>query len=581
MDMQQMYSYGVNGVNLSSDSSHDSTPMVPDWIITPMKFGIGGSPNSPLSSQFDCDTFTTPCNSQEQCSSTENLSGVSPACNSFETDSYYQTNPSTTYYLNDQERQGSMVFRDMSGPQNMKLALEEIESALMSPDINEDEATTMGHGDFHGYTRPENLNQRSRPSYHGSPVSQPATYITPKQQKTSHGLKAEKRHRATEEPRHEIQVPQGNLKKLLIECARALSENRMDDFDKLVEHARSAVSVSGDPIQRLGAYMVEGLVARKRSSGAVIYGALNCKQPEGKDLLSYMRLLYEICPYMKFGYMAANGAIAEAFRNEDRVHIIDFQIAQGTQWITLIQALAARPGGPPHVRITGIDDPVSQYARGDGLAKVGSMLALMSEKFKIPVEFHPVPVFASDVTREMLNVKHGEAVAVNFPLQLHHTPDESVDVTNPRDMLLRMVKSLSPKVVTLIEQESNTNTTPFLMRFMEALDFYSAMFESIDTALGRETKERIKVEEQCLARDIVNVIACEGRERVERHELLGKWRVRFEMAGFRPFPLSSHVNLVIRGLVKSYSQSYTLVETDGAMLLGWQNRNLISASAWC
>ncbi|KAK1281042.1 Chitin-inducible gibberellin-responsive protein 1 [Acorus gramineus] len=371
-----------------------------------------------------------------------------------------------------------------------------------------------------------------------------------------------------------------NVKHLLIECAKAVAEDRTSDFERLLQEARGYVSIRGDPIQRLGAYMLEGLVARQESSGTNIYRALRCKEPESNELLSYMHILYDVCPYFKFGYMAANGAIAEAFRNEDRVHIIDFQIAQGTQWVTLIQALSARPGGPPHVRITGIDDPVSNYARGEGLQAVGRKLASLSEHFKIPVEFNPVPVFASNVTREMLDVRPGEALAVNFTLHLHHTPDESVDVNNPRDGLLRLVKSLSPKVTTLVEQESNTNTTPFLTRFMETMDYYSAMFESIDVTLARDSKERISVEQHCLARDIVNVVACEGKERVERHELLGKWRSRLGMAGFTAYPLSKYVNSVIRSLLRCYSENYTLVEKDGAMLLGWKDRNLISASAW-
>ncbi|KAH0996485.1 hypothetical protein GBA52_020349, partial [Prunus armeniaca] len=136
--------------------------------------------------------------------------------------------------------------------------------------------------------------------------------------------------------------------------------------------------------------------------------------------------------------------------------------------------------------------------------------------------------------------KHGEALAVNFPLQLHHTPDESVDENNPRDGLLRMVKSLSPKVTTLVEQESNTDTTPFFNRFVEALEYYLAMFESMDVTLSRNNKEKINVEQHCLARDMVNVIACEGKERVEPHELFGKWKSRLTMAGFQQYPLSSY-----------------------------------------
>lgn len=370
------------------------------------------------------------------------------------------------------------------------------------------------------------------------------------------------------------------VKQLLISCANALADDRISDFESLVVETRHHVSINGSPIQRLGAYLLEGLVARRESSGSNIYLALRCRQPESKELMSYMRILYDICPYFKFGYMAANGAIAEAVKREDRIHIIDFQIAQGTQWVTLIQALAARPGGPPHLRITGIDDPVSEYARGDDAKLVGNMLSDMSNEFGIPIEFNALPVYASEVTAEMLDVRPGEALAVNFTLLLHHTPDESVDVNNPRDGLLRMVKGLSPKVVTVVEQESNTNTTPFLMRFTETMEYYSAMFESIDATLPRESRERINVEQHCLAKDIVNVIACEGKERIERHELLGKWKSRLTMAGFRPFPLSSYVNSVIRVLLAQYSDLYSLKEKDGVLLLGWKNRNLISASAW-
>ncbi|MQK89974.1 hypothetical protein EI007_26160, partial [Escherichia coli] len=76
----------------------------------------------------------------------------------------------------------------------------------------------------------------------------------------------EKRHRSIEEASPQG-FPSSNLKQLLILCAKALFENNMTDFDQLIEKARSAVSISGEPIQRLGAYLVEGLVARKEASG--------------------------------------------------------------------------------------------------------------------------------------------------------------------------------------------------------------------------------------------------------------------------------------------------------------------------
>lgn len=346
--------------------------------------------------------------------------------------------------------------------------------------------------------------------------------------------------------RQAMEIDRGDLKQILITCARAISDEDLQTADHLMSELRKMVSVSGDPIQRLGAYMLEGLVARLTSSGSSIYKALRCKEPTNTELLSYMHILYEVCPYFKFGYMSANGAIAEALKDEDQVHIIDFQIAQGSQWITLIQALAARPGGPPYIRITGIDDSMSAYARGGGLHIVGQRLSQLAKSCNVPFAFHSVAMSACEVEVGHLGVRPGETLAVNFPFQLHHMPDESVSTENHRDRLLRMVKGLSPKVVTLVEQESNTNTAPFFMRFVETLDYYTAIFESIDVTLPRENKERISVEQHCLARDIVNIIACEGAERVERHEVLGKWRARFMMAGFKPHPLSSLVNATIK-----------------------------------
>lgn len=370
------------------------------------------------------------------------------------------------------------------------------------------------------------------------------------------------------------------LKDVLCACAKAIADNDMFTAEWLISELRQMVSVSGEPIQRLGAYMLEGLVARLASSGSSIYKALKCKEPASADLLSYMHLLYEVCPYFKFGYMSANGAIAEAMKNESQVHIIDFQISQGSQWVTLIQGLAARPGGPPRIRITGIDDSTSAYARGGGLDIVGKRLSGLAKSCKVPFEFNAAVISVTEVQLEDLGVRPGEAIAVNFALMLHHMPDESVSSQNHRDRLLRLVKSLSPKVVTLVEQESNTNTAPFFHRFLETLDYYLAIFESIDVTMPREHRERINVEQHCLARDIVNIIACEGVERVERHELLGKWRSRFMMAGFTPYPLSSLVNATIKTLLENYCEKYTLEERDGALYLGWLNRVLVASCAW-
>ncbi|XP_062210200.1 scarecrow-like protein 21 [Phragmites australis] len=373
----------------------------------------------------------------------------------------------------------------------------------------------------------------------------------------------------------------GDLRQVLIACGKAVDENACY-MDTLMSELRQMVSVSGEPMQRLGAYMLEGLVARLSFTGHALYKSLKCKEPvaTSSELMSYMHLLYDICPFFKFGYMSANGAIAEAVKDENFIHIIDFQIAQGSQWITMIQVLAARPGRQPYLRITGIDDSNSAHARGGGLDIVGQRLHSIAQSCGLFFEFNAVPAASHEVMLEHLGIRPGEAIAVNFAYQLHHTPDESVGIENHRDRILRMVKSLSPRVVTLVEQEANTNTAPFFLRYMETLDYYTAMFEAIDAACPRNDKKRISTEQHCVARDIVNLIACEGAERVERHEPFGKWRARLVMSGFRPYPLSSVVNSTIKTLLDSYHSYYRLEERDGVLYLGWKNRKLVVSSAW-
>ncbi|RWW34611.1 hypothetical protein BHE74_00017245 [Ensete ventricosum] len=570
--MDSYWFYGLTGADIFCEYSSPRDHAYSKWTLDTTKLALSNSPSSsPLSSQIECSSLSLLNNSQEQNSSTETISEVRP--------SEYSALDADNVVKQAQVDvpEGVQVPSDSLyavSRQSMRHALQEIETVLMAPDT--EEPTTSTSAEMNENKQPPVTRQQSRTWTHATQLES-ADLIHP-QHLSGRCLNAEvrpeKRQRKMSYP------PCDDVKQLLIKCAKALSENKIEEFKLSVEEARSVVSISGEPIQRLGAYMLEGLVARHESSGINIYRALRCREPESNELLSYMKILYDICPYFKFGYMAANGAIADALRTEESIHIIDFQIGQGTQWITLIQALAARPGGPPHVRITGIDDPVAEHARGGGLHMVGKLLLDMSKRFNIPLEFRGLPVYGSEVTREMLDIRPGEALAVNFTLQLHHTPDESVDVNNPRDGLLRLVKGLSPKVTTLVEQESNTNTTPFLARFMETLYYYSAMFESIDVTLPRDSKERINVEQHCLAKDIVNIIACEGKDRIERHELLGKWKSRLSMAGFKPYPLSPYVNSVIKTLLGYYSDKYTLVEKDGTLLLGWKNRNLISASAW-
>ncbi|XP_021285321.1 scarecrow-like protein 1 isoform X2 [Herrania umbratica] len=451
-----------------------------------------------------------------------------------------------------------------SDTDKMKLKLQELERALLADnDVDEDD-DMFGTG----------ISMEIDGEW-SDPIRTESLHDSPKESSSSDSNLSS--FSSNKEVSH---VSSRSPKQMLIECAAVLSEGNIEEASAIINDLRQKVSIQGDPPQRIAAYMVEGLVARMAESGKYLYKALRCKEPPSSDRLAAMQILFEVCPCFKFGFMAANGAIIEAFKDEKRVHIIDFDISQGSQYITLIQTIAKRPGKPPHLRLTGVDDPESVQRLNGGLAIVGLRLEKLAEALDVPFEFQAVASRTSLVTPSMLDCRPGEALIVNFAFQLHHMPDESVSTINQRDQLLRMVKSLNPKLVTVVEQDVNTNTSPFFPRFVEAYSYYSAVFESLDATLPRESQDRMNVERQCLARDIVNIVACEGEERIERYEVAGKWRARMMMAGFTSCPMSPNVIDMIRKLIREYCDRYKLKEDLGALHFGWEDKSLIVASAW-
>lgn len=181
-----------------------------------------------------------------------------------------------------------------------------------------------------------------------------------------------------------------------------------------------------------------------------------------------------------------------------------------------------------------------------------------------------------------VGVESDEALAVNFAYRLYKLPDESVTTENLRDELLRRVKGLSPEVVTVVEQEMNANTAPFVARVNEACGYYGVLFDSFGATESRDSSERVRVEEG-LGRKMANSVACEGRDRVERCEVFGKWRARMSMAGFEPKAMSPLVAESLRFKLNTETRGnpgFTVNEQSGGICCGWMGRTLTVASAW-
>ncbi|WRX18402.1 Transcription factor GRAS - like 10 [Theobroma cacao] len=368
-------------------------------------------------------------------------------------------------------------------------------------------------------------------------------------------------------------------KQTIMEAASAISEGKTDVVNEILTRLAQVANSKGNSEQRLMECMLLALKSRVNSAE----NPPPVAELFSKEHAAATQLLYDLSPCFKLGFLAANLAILDATLdqpNSNKLHVIDFDIGQGGQYINLLHALSERGSGQAvMVKITAIAD----NAGDERLKMVGDKLSQIAERFGVCLKFNVVASLKlSDLSREALGCEPDEPLAVNFAFKLYQMPDESVSVENPRDELLRRVKGLAPRVVALVEQEMNTNTAPFTSRVGEACGYYGALIDSIESTVSRDKAERVKLEEGLL-RKIANSVACEGRDRVERCEVFGKWRARMSMAGFEFKPLSQSVAESMRARLSSGNRvnpGFTVKEENGGVSFGWMGRTLTVASAW-
>ncbi|KAJ6790844.1 putative scarecrow-like protein 3 isoform X1 [Iris pallida] len=149
------------------------------------------------------------------------------------------------------------------------------------------------------------------------------------------------------------------------------------------------------------------------------------------------------------------------------------------------------------------------------------------------------------------------------------------------DGFLAALWGLSPKIMVVTEQESNHNGAALSERFMEALNFYAALFDCLESTVARQSVERARVEKLLFGEEINNIISCEGLERRERHERLERWVRRLDGAGFGRVPLSYYGLLQARRMLQSFGcEAYKVKEDSGCFMICWQDRPMYSVSAW-
>ncbi|CAK9224186.1 unnamed protein product [Sphagnum troendelagicum] len=386
-------------------------------------------------------------------------------------------------------------------------------------------------------------------------------------------------HRIEEIP-NEVHMSANELNATLLRCAKAIEQKDFKLGAELIGELRKHTTPYGNGPQRVAYYFMEALVAKMSSTGRELYMAITNNRPSAAEMLNAMRSYIDNAPFMQAVHCFANNTLMEAFKGATRVHVVDYGIMYGIQWPSFMHMLAQRPGGPPHLRITGIDRPQPGFKPLERIQETGHRLARLAKEVGVPFEFHAIADKWETITPAHLFLRKDEVLGVNCALRFRHMMDESIIATSPRTMLLNKIRSMNPKVFVQVVISAGYNLPLFIPRFQEALHHNSVSFDVLEKAMYAEPTERIIFEKEILGRIIFNVVACDGLERVERPGTYREWDTRARQAGFTHLPRNPTIIAKLRAIFNTFQEDFGIGEDDGWSLAGWKGHILYGFTAW-
>ncbi|CAJ2678873.1 unnamed protein product [Trifolium pratense] len=365
---------------------------------------------------------------------------------------------------------------------------------------------------------------------------------------------------------------------LLTQCAQAVGSYDQRNANDILKQIRQHSSAHGDGLQRLAHYFADGLEARL-SAGTPMYKQL--QSSSSADMLKAYKVYITASPFQRMSNFLANRTILGLAQNKSSLHIIDFGVFYGFQWPCLIQRLSEMPQGPPRLRITGIDLPQPGFRPAERVEETGRRLEKYCKRFGVPFEYNCLAQKWDTIRLEDLKIDREEVTVVNCLYRLKNLSDETVTANCPRDAVLRLIRKINPNIFIHGVVNGTYNAPFFLTRFREALFHFSSLFDMLEATVPREDPYRLMFEKGLFGRDAVNVIACEGAERVERPETYKQWQVRNKRARFKQLPLAPELVDRVKEMVKKEYPKDFVVDEDGKWVLqGWKGRILHAVSCW-
>ncbi|TXG74127.1 hypothetical protein EZV62_002706 [Acer yangbiense] len=354
-----------------------------------------------------------------------------------------------------------------------------------------------------------------------------------------------------------------DLWSLLTQCAQAVASDDQRIATELLKQIRRYSSPFGDGTERLAHYFANGLEARLAGTGSALYSPAFVNRSSVSDILKAYLAYFSAVPFRKVSNFTTNRVIGKLAEKATRVHIIDFGISYGFQWPYFIQRQSFRPGGPPKIRITGIELPQPGFRPAERVEETGRRLKRVAEACNVPFEYKSIAQRWETIQLEDLKIDRDEVTAVTCMNRLDNLPADTVVLNSPRDALLNLIKRINPEVFVHGVINGTYNSPFFISRFREALFHFSALFDMFEATLPSEDQGRLIFERELIGRHAMNVIACEGLERINSPETYKQWQARNLRNGFKELQLDQELFKRAKEFVKMDYHKDFVVDKHG------------------
>ncbi|XVF15721.1 hypothetical protein REPUB_Repub09cG0180000 [Reevesia pubescens] len=325
-------------------------------------------------------------------------------------------------------------------------------------------------------------------------------------------------------------------------------------------------SPSGKPLQRAAFYFKEAL--QSLLTGSTRPTRLSSWSDIVQTIKAY-KAFSGINPIPMFNHFTTNQALLETLDGSaPLIHIIDFDIGLGGQYASLMREIAEKNDRScKFIRITAVVP--EEYAIETRLIKDNLFQFAQDLKLRFQIEFVLVRTF------EMLSFKafkfiDGEKTAVLLSPSIFRCLNLNVSA------FLSDLRRVNPSVVVFVDSEvwMESGTTSFRKNFVNCLEFYTLMFESLDAAVAGGEWLR-KIETLLLRPRILAAVEATARR------LAAPWRDLFAGAGMRAVHLSQFADFQAECLLEKVQvRGFHAAKRQAELLLCWHESPLSATSAW-